>query len=340
MKIKLLLLSFLFMTFYSCQKEEMVVIGDENQNITSKSLLKSLMKRVAQNPTSKDNLLDNSSCFSVQLPVTVIVNGQNITVSSSADYAIVQANLDAFSNDDDIVNFVFPITVTLQNFQKLILNSPDDLDDLMDDCGEDELDEIDCIAFKFPFRINLYNSNSQTPSTLTIDDNAELYNFLDDLSDSVYASIIYPIVLINSEGQNVRIANSKQLEDFIEDALDECDDDDPSTSNAAFVAIVSSGTWRVDYFFDEVDETAYFNGFSFEFASNGTSKAIRNSTIVNGEWKNFIDGSTLKFELDYQGDLLKKIEEDWRIIEFTNEVIRLKKSDDSNDNEYLYFKRN
>jgi len=343
MKIKLLVISALMLAFYSCQKEEMEVTNQTNENITTTSPLKDLLERVAQNPTSKDNVLDNSSCFSVQLPVTVIVNGQNIVVNSSSDYATVQAALDAFSNDDDIVNFVYPIKVILKNFQSVTLNGPDELDNLMDNCTEDDgFDEIDCISINYPFVINLYDVATQTPSTITINNNSELFNFLENIDGNKYITISYPISMVNTQGQSITITNNSQLENFIEDSLEDCDDhtNDPTANNAAFVNIITNGTWKIEYFFDESDKTAYYNGYNFSFNTNGSSIVVKNATTINGEWSAYIDGSLLKFDFNYQGDLLDKLEEDWRVIEFSDALIRLKKSDSDNDNEYLYFTRN
>ena len=109
--LKYLLMSFMTIAFISCQNEDALIIQDTTQNLTGASPLTSLISRVSQNATAKDNILDNSSCFNVQLPVIVIVNAKQITVANQNDYHTVQDALDAFSSDDDIVNFVYPITI-------------------------------------------------------------------------------------------------------------------------------------------------------------------------------------------------------------------------------------
>ena len=90
----------------SCQKEEETIIQDNTQSFAKTSPIASLLARTSQNPTSIDNIVDNSSCFSVVLPVTVIVNSQQITVTSQTDYQVVQDAIDAFSDDDDFF-FIF-----------------------------------------------------------------------------------------------------------------------------------------------------------------------------------------------------------------------------------------
>lgn len=115
---------FLFSVFFlilSCQNEESEIEIDTTSTLTSKAPLFQLVARVVQNPTSFDNVLDNSSCFTVQLPVTVVVNAQQITVNDTVDYQLVQDVIDASSTDDDIVNFIFPITIQFQNFETQVV---------------------------------------------------------------------------------------------------------------------------------------------------------------------------------------------------------------------------
>ena len=204
--MRYIIFGILFFSFGSCQKEEETIIQDDTQSFVNNSPIAGLLSRTSQNPTSVDNVLDSSSCFSVQLPVTVIVNGQQIVVSDQADYQTVQDAIDAFSDDDDIVNFVYPITITYQNFQTQVLQNADDLDDVLDECGEDDgFDEIDCITLVYPITINVYDSNNQLANTVTITSNSSLFNFLANLGNNVYAAINYPISAIDSNGQTVVI---------------------------------------------------------------------------------------------------------------------------------------
>ena len=176
--IRYIIFGFIFFSLGSCQKEEETVIQDNTESFVVNEPIAGLLSRTSQNPTSVDNVLDNSSCFSVQLPVTVIVNGQEIVVADEADYQVVQAAIDEFANDDDIVNFVYPITITYQNFQTQVLQDADDLEDVMDDCGEDDgFDEIDCITLVYPITINIYDSNNQVANTVTLTNNSDLFNF-------------------------------------------------------------------------------------------------------------------------------------------------------------------
>lgn len=345
MKLKHFLnLSLVGLLLMSCQSEENEVIQDANQNLTNTSPLTTLLTRVTQNPTSGDNVMDNSSCFSVVLPATVIVNGQNIVVATQADYQTVQDAINAFSNDDDIVNFVYPITIQYQNFSTQVLQDSDDLDDAIDACGEDDgFDEIDCISFNFPIVINVYNANNQLADTVTLNNNTDLYNFLENLEDNEYVAIQYPISLVNSNGQTITITNNNQLEDVIEDSIDDCDDS-PSGgggSSSNLSTIIVDGTWYVSYFFDDTDETSDYAGYNFTFNVNGTSLAVKNTISLNGTWSNYMDSGDEKVAFSFDGITLDELEDDWEVIEFTTTQIRLKDvSGGDGTTDYLYLTKN
>lgn len=343
MKLKYVLnLSLIGLFLMSCQTEENEVIQDPNQNLTNISPLTTLMTRVTQNPTSGDNIMDNSSCFSVVLPATVIVNGQNIVVSTQADYQTVQDAIDAFSNDDDIVNFIYPITIQFQNFSTQVLQDSDDLDDVIDDCGEDDgFDEIDCISFNFPIVINVYNANNQLANTITINNNTDLYNFLENLEDNEYVAIQYPISLIDSNGVNVTITNNDQLEDVIEDSIDDCDDSPSGGGSSTLSSIIVEGTWYVSYFFDDTDETSDYAGYNFTFNVSGIATAVKNTTTINGSWSNYIDSGDEKLEFSFDGSILDELEDDWEVTEYSATQIRLKDvSGGGSGTDYLYLTKN
>lgn len=344
--LRYIIFGFIFFSFGSCQKEEETIIQDETESFVLDSPIAGLLSRTSQNPTSMDNILDNSSCFSVQLPVTVIVNGQQILVSDDADYQTVQDAIDEFSNDDDLVNFVYPITIQYQNFQTDILQDADDLEDVLDDCGDDDgFDEIDCITLVYPFTINVYDSNNQLANSVTITSNSNLFNFLANLANNVYAAINYPISAINFNGQTIAINSNSQLENFIEESIDDCDDDNSGgggTGNQTFTDVLISGSWYISYFTEDDDnETAYFNGYNFTFNTNGTTTAVKNGVTTNGTWSTYVDSGENKLDLSFDGAILDEIEEDWRIIEFSATQIRLKHISGGNGGtDYLTFTKN
>lgn len=340
--IKYLLMCLAVVLFISCQDEETLVIQDITQNLTATSPLASLISRVSQNPTAKDNILDNSSCFNVLLPVSVIVNEKHITVSSQNDYVIVQNALDAFINDDDLVNFVYPITIQYQNFKTELIRNSDQLENVIDNCDDDDgFDEIDCLSINYPIKISIYNANNQIANTITIQNDKDLYNFLKDLESNVFISISYPISIINSKGQNVVITNNSNFENSIEEGIKDCNTNAGSGGNQNFVSILTNGTWHVSYYFDDSDETLNYKGYNFTFNSNETVTVVKEKNTIAGNWSTFVNNSQDIFLLKFDDSKLEELEEDWKITEFTTKKVRLtNKSSSDGVTDHLYFTKN
>lgn len=344
-RFKILFSIVILFSLISCQKEEEEIIDDSQNpapaNLVVGTPLVSLLARTSQFPTGIDNVLDNSSCFSVQLPVVVTVNSQNVIVSSQSDYQTVQNIKDASSLDNDIVFFTYPITIKFQDFTTKIINSLSELNNEINNCDDDDgFDEIDCIAINYPISINIYNTDNQIANTITVQNNSQFFNFIDNLSSSVIAAIAYPISVTDSNANNIVVNNNSQLESLIDDSIDDCNAGSGG-SNLVFSSVVSSGTWKITYFYDDGDETSDYAGYNFTFNANGTSIATKNSSSINGSWSTYLDSGNTIFDLLFNGDTLDEIEEDWRVIEFSSTIIRLKDaSGGSDDIDYLNFTKN
>jgi hypothetical protein len=341
---KIYILICLFLLITSCQKDENEVYINYSLTLTTSSTLTKLVSRVSQNPTAEDNVLDDTSCFNIQLPVNITVNGQQITVETSNDYQTVQNVKDQYSNDNDIVYFNYPITIVKKNYTSQVISNYNEFHDLKEQCGTDDgLNEIDCIAIVYPISINEYNSNNQVSNTLTFQNNSELYNYLNNLNSNIYIAINYPISVIDTNGQNMVISSNSQFEDYIESIKSVCDDDNTGgNATPELTSVLTSGSWNISYcFYDNQDKTNYYAGYNFTFNTNGTVTAIKNTIQVNGTWQIENDGSIKKLVLHFDGDTLNYIEEDWKVIEFTANIIRTRHgSNGGGENDYLTLSKN
>ena len=333
--IKYLLLSFVAILFIACQKDELVVIQDNTQNLSYNSPLTNLISRVAQSATSKDNVLDNSSCFSIHLPVVVNVDGKQIIVSNENDYKTVQSVLDAFSDDDDEIDFVYPITIQFKNSNtQQILNS-DQLAEVINNCNQDNKDdfgEIECININYPLKISVYNANNQIVNTITIQSDRDLFNTLKNFGGNLFIAINYPISVTNSNGQKVIIINNSDFETIIEASIKNCGANSGGVGNTNFVSVLTNGKWQISYFFKSRDETLNYKVYKFIFNSNGSiivTEGINNSI---GDWSGFVNNGQQGLQLNFDNNKLDKLESEWKIMEYTSTSIRLKK-----ENEYLSF---
>jgi hypothetical protein len=88
--------------------------------------------------------------------------------------------------------------------------------------------------------------------------------------------------------------------------------------------VIVSGPWKIFSFIDGgEDKTADYLGYVFTFSANGTSLAVRNATSLTGNWASYVDSDYSKLELSFLGDTLEEIEDDWRVIEFSETLIKL-----------------
>lgn len=343
MKIKnYLLLILLAVLSFSCQDENESVTEDPKGNLTIASQLTKLFSRVAQNTTSKDNMLDKTSCFSVQLPVHLTVNGDYFNVSDSNDYQLVQDEIDEYNSDDDIIHFQYPITIKYKNYQTQVVSNETQFNHILSTCPvEDGFNEIECITINYPIVVSVYDSNNQLANTVAISNDTSLYTFTANLQSNVYYSVNYPISVVNPSGQTVTVTSNNQLEDLIQDAVDECGSGG-STGGTTFPQILSTGSWHISYCkYDDQVKTTYYNGYNFTFHSDYTITAVKNSTNYSGTWSKYVDGSHDILDLDFDGPELHELDDHWRITEYTTTEIRLKnESSGSGGSDYLYFVKN
>ena len=81
------LLVFTALFLLGCQKEKLEIIEapDEEASFLFDQQLTSLLKSVASHDGSFDDVIDNSSCFSIDLPYQIALNGETHNVNTIDD---------------------------------------------------------------------------------------------------------------------------------------------------------------------------------------------------------------------------------------------------------------
>lgn len=128
-------------------------------------------------------------------------------------------------------------------------------------------------------------------------------------------------------------------------AFVQCDknDDNPNITQSQVTTTVSSGSWRVTYFFDtDHEETANFSGYTFTFAGNNVLTAVNGGSTVTGTWAAGTDDSKTKLIIGFiSPNSFEDLSEDWQVIELTSNKIRLEhKSGGNGGTDQLTFERN
>lgn len=305
------LLLLMFALFSSCQ-DEIVDVTDpsETETIVADSPLANFIQRTSTFDGSFDNIIDLASCIGIELPVTVIVNGLEITIDSEEDLDIIEAIFDEFSDDDDELEIIFPITIILSDHSEVIINSYEELEEFTAECSDDDVDDddIECIDFQYPITISIFNSDFDVIDTVTINSDEALYEFIDDLDGGVLASINFPVTMILADGSEIEVNNNEELQAAIEAAEDACDEDDDSDYDdddtndipiEDLENLLVNCTWKVDELeIDDVDLEDQYVGFVFDFNADGTVVATGpGGETYEGTWELYETDSGIKLNL-------------------------------------------
>ena len=321
---------------FSCQKEEKEFIDETPEDtITSNSPLTDLLLRTSQSPGSYDNIIDANGCASVVLPVTVIANGQQVTINIPEDILLIQQIFNQFPNDTDTLEINFPITMQLFDFTQIVVNNQGELEALATSCGTGDT-EIGCLDLVYPITFFTYNSDEQQTGSVAVNSDLELFGFLHGLGPNDFVSIDFPISVILADGSNTEVNSNQQLQALIADCL--ANTDDP-IDISQFEEDLTTGNWYVEYFFDDYDETDNYTGYEFSFALDGSAQTVKSGIATTGTWALVDD---FKFDIFFGTNApLDELDEDWEILEASQEIIKLKNingNDGSTD--YLTFSRN
>ena len=115
---------FALLTFMSCQDETIDVNNPEEQEIIQpNSQLSNFIGNVTANCGDYDNILDESSCFSIELPVTIIVGDVTIVIETLDDLEELEDLFAQYDDEDDFFDFVFPFTIIFNDYTEVVIEN-------------------------------------------------------------------------------------------------------------------------------------------------------------------------------------------------------------------------
>ena len=297
---------FTLILFTSCQNEITdITETNSEETFTAESVLAQSMLRTTTFDGSYDNIIDSANCISVNLPVTVIVNGITITIEDIEDYDVIEDIFDEFNDDDDNLEIVFPITIILSNYDNIVINNYDELHSFVEDClGENEEDDdIECIDFHYPISVSIFNSNFDFIETIQIDDDEELYEFIEELEGGVFASINFPVNMILADGSTLEVNSNTELQAAIEAAEDSCDedddndwnDDDSDCSEEQVEMYLKECTWNIVSYNGDDNLVHYDLDFNPNY---GFTVSLNGNIMHDGTWTVAQDNNELYIEFE------------------------------------------
>lgn len=317
--------------FTSCQEEFEEVGGDEQQEtITASSTTALLIENTSSNDGSFDNIVDGASCFAIEFPYSVEVNGIELTIDSREDLHLIEEIFDEVDIDEDILDIIFPITITLADFTEIVIENKEQLRELAEECleGGDD-DDIECIDFVYPITMYTFNVDNQVTGEVVIESDRQLRRFFAGLEDNDLVSIDFPVTLKKYDGTEVVVDSNAELARALEAAKDECDEDDDDDYNdddftkERLDAYLVECPWIVREVrrLDVVQTDQYFENV-LNFMENGEVTLIMDGDIaVPGTWNTRVtdNGALLTLEFENLGDFTLE----WLVYEINERVIKL-----------------
>ncbi|MEN8797814.1 MAG: hypothetical protein ABF293_01115 [Flavobacteriaceae bacterium] len=315
----------------ACRSEESELIeAPQNESLEANSRIADLLQRTALNDGSDDNIIDNASCLDIELPVTVNVNGLDIIVDSEEDLELIEDIFDEFDDDIDELEILFPITIVLADFTEVTINNFDELEDLAEDCaGENEDDDdIECADIQYPVEASIFDTNEELIGTISIDDDKELYLFIEDLDDTEIVTIGFPISVMLSDGTVIEASNLDDLEEILDNADDDCDEDDDNDYNdddcencnteLLTDVLTSCDDWYVDKLErNDMDLEDEYTGFFFSFTESGDIEVTDGVDIFQGSWMSDGTGSNIVVTINVPE--LPDFNDEWMLHEIEQE---------------------
>ncbi|WP_143144223.1 hypothetical protein [Flaviramulus basaltis] len=313
MKTLLLLPFFALLMVTSCQDEVTEITQpEETEALAPNSELTNLMFSTSTMDGSADNIIDHASCTSVELPVTVIVNGLEIIIDSEADFKVIEAIFNEFEDDEDKLDIVFPITIILSSHEEIVIENRTQLEALIKECkGENEQDDdIECIDFKYPISFSVYDIQFQIIDVITIESDRELYLFLKRVKNEkgFLASLNFPVTMVLSDETEITVNNNIELARTIKEAKDACDEDDDNDygdddfTKERLDELLVTCPWVVYEFERNANNlNGQYREYIMAFKEDNVVKVhTRAGTIITGTWSTRVtdNGALIQLEFD------------------------------------------
>lgn len=277
-------LSFLGLT--SCQDEIDNENGQNPNTNSANSETANNLERSSMYDGSFDDFLDGMSCSSILLPVTATINNTEITIVSESQYNLVLNILGEFTNDEDSIEFQFPLSVKLSNYTEVQIANQTEYDALMNACEQAEQnaeDAINCLDIDFPITILTYNLNIEQTGSVVIESEKQLYTYMNNFGNDEKFAINYPITATLNGDTIVEITSDIDLKAQITECLatDELKEEAEEKANT-LESILVDGAFKVESFVTAgVDTANDYANYSIDFANDLTclAKHTVNATI-------------------------------------------------------------
>ncbi|WNH13341.1 hypothetical protein [Thalassobellus suaedae] len=289
-------------SFTSCQDEIDSENGQNPNTNSAQSPTANNLERSSMHDGSFDDFLDGMSCSSILLPVTATINNTEITIINESQYNLVLNILGEFTNDNDSIEFQFPLSVMLNNYTEVQITNQIEYDELMNACEQAEQnadDAINCLDINFPITILTYSLNFEQTGSIIIESKQQLYTYMNNFGNDELFAINYPITasLAGQSNTVVEISSDMDLQTKITQCLSNDDAMKEAEENAQNLEdILVEGTFKIESFINaSINSANDYADYTIDFANDLSCKA---ENIVNTTANNIEGTYTVASELE------------------------------------------
>lgn len=214
-KVLFIFLSFFFLA--SCQKESLSIEQEAAASSFLQDLvLTELIKGVAAHDGSFDDMIDGASCYSINFPYQITLNGTLKTISSIVDLSQIDPM--------DSINIIYPITISRATYEEEVITTANEFSTNKDNCASGSLfnNRITCVDFVYPLEIGVYNEISNNFETIVLEHDKATFITIESFLESTLASIKFPVNVIASDNNKIEITSNDSLKNSIQGIQNSC----------------------------------------------------------------------------------------------------------------------
>lgn len=201
-----------------CQKESLTITDEqEEESFLDDAQLVGLVRGVTAHDGSHDDIVDNSSCFSINYPFNCRVNGEVYLYQQASD-------LEGLYETDDIEP-VFPITITYADYGEIQVSSLAAFQNIITSCATGDLynEAIACVDLIYPVKIAMYNTTTSNFETRTFNHDRITFTELTAMTNTDLASFQFPLYVQVVGGDIVQINSNQELKATIQSHSTSCE---------------------------------------------------------------------------------------------------------------------
>ena len=199
-----------FLALFGCQKEELTIKETtEEESFLQDIALKKTVLAVVSHDGSFDDVVDKSSCFSIDFPYVCSYNGRPYNVNSVGDLA-------PFTIYDELIPH-FPVDITFADHKTMEVSTSEQFYELINQCSNNQLynEIISCVDLVYPVSIALFNPDNSNFETVLFDHDKFTFETISGYSENIRAAINYPIQVILQDSTLISISSNEQLKEEI-----------------------------------------------------------------------------------------------------------------------------